>query len=57
MTEDKETIRMENTDVNPDMDYTLKDLLEQARKDESWEPDGKTRERLTAELERALNYL
>ncbi|MCL1804666.1 MAG: hypothetical protein FWG28_01485 [Clostridiales bacterium] len=48
---------MENTEKSMDMDYSLKDLLEQARKDESWEPDEKTRERLTAELERALNYL
>jgi hypothetical protein len=42
---------------NEDQDYTLRELLEQAKKDESWEPDDKKRERLARELERALNYL
>ena len=44
-------------DNNGNIEFTLKDLLEQARNDESWEPDRKKREQLTAELERALNYL
>ena len=38
-------------------DYTLKDLLEQAKNDESWEPDEEKRKQLAAELERTLNYL
>ena len=43
--------------MNEDLDYTLKDLLEQAIHDESWEPDEKKRVQLVQELERALNYL
>ena len=39
------------------VEYTLKELLEQAMRDESWEPDEKKREQLAAELERAMNYL
>ena len=39
------------------IDYTLKDLLEQAMGDESWEPDEEKRKQFTSELERALNYL
>ena len=48
---------MDNANNKTDAEYTLKELLEQAKNDESWEPDEKKRERLTAELERALNYL
>ena len=38
-------------------DYTLRDLLEQAKNDESWEPDEKKRELYANALERALNNL
>jgi len=38
-------------------EYSLQDLLEQAKDDESWEPDREKREQLVKELERALNYL
>lgn len=43
--------------MNEQQDYSLKELLEQAKNDESWEPDEKMRERLVKELERALDYL
>jgi hypothetical protein len=45
------------SDQDNALEYTLKDLLEQAKDDESWEPDKEKRERFVAELERALNYL
>jgi hypothetical protein len=48
---------MEASAMNEERNYTLKDLLEQAKNDESWEPDEKKRERLVKELERALDYL
>ena len=35
-------------------EYTLKDLLEQAKDDPSWEPDAKKREELVKALETAL---
>ncbi|MCL2122138.1 MAG: hypothetical protein FWH28_07810 [Clostridiales bacterium] len=38
-------------------EYTVKDLLEQALHDESWEPDAEKREQLVQALERSLNYL
>ena len=38
-------------------DYTLNELLEQAKNDESWEPDEKVREQLVTELERVLNFM
>ena len=40
-----------------DPGYSLQDLLEQAKDDESWETDKEIREQLVKELERALNYL
>jgi len=43
--------------MEENMDYSLKDLLEQAKNDESWEPDEEKRKQLVAELERTLNYL
>ena len=36
-------------------DFDLEDLLEQAKKDASWEPDEKKREKLTKSLAEALN--
>ncbi|MDR1204658.1 MAG: hypothetical protein LBL26_04140 [Peptococcaceae bacterium] len=48
---------MNENDANKDYDYTLEELLERAKKDESWEPDEKKREQLVRELERTLNYL
>ena len=47
----------QNSGLENDFAYTLKDLLEQAMGDESWEPDEAKRRQFTAELERALNYL
>ena len=34
--------------MNEEYDYTLEDLLEQAKNDESWESDEKKRAELTA---------
>ena len=36
-------------------DYSIKELLEEAKNDPSWEPDEKNREDLTAELYEVLN--
>ena len=43
--------------MDENLEYTLEELLEQARNDESWEPDEEKRKVLVAELERTLNYL
>ena len=36
--------------MDKELDYTLEDLLEQAKKDASWESDEKKREELTTAL-------
>ena len=48
---------MSENNENADYEYTLRELLEQAKKDESWEPDEKIREQLVAALARSLSNL
>jgi len=38
-------------------DYTIKELLEEAKKDPSWEPDAGKREHLVMQLKAALEHV
>ena len=40
--------------MSNETDYTLEDLMEQARNDDSWEPDPKKREEITKAFAVAL---
>ena len=42
------------TDRDDNVEYTVEELFEQAKDDESWEPDPKIREEVVAALARQL---
>jgi len=42
--------------MNDDNDYTIIELLEEAKNDPDWEPDAEKRETLAAQLRRVINY-
>ena len=42
---------------NGNQDYSILELLEEAKNDPSWEPDPEKRAELTTQLKRAISYV
>ena len=45
------------SDNSSGQDYTITELLEEAKNDPSWEPDPEKRAELTTELKRVINHM